>query len=251
MVALSPDKSLLLPDDTSNTGQKVDEFTYVRPDGATVIQQRTAQGTNSWILNAASVSGAGSTTQIIRGLDERELTAILNIKTTPTGTTPTFTLKIQDIDPVDETTTIGQATTTAALNATGVTVITHRPKSPTVVVTWTLTGTTPVFPSVDLSVSSKAGDDTTPSVGTKSNVSGSASSVTILAANSSRKKYSVVNDSTVNLYLDQTGGTASTASYSALLPPKAQIIVDGKVEGGAITGIWDSATGAARVTEWV
>src|SRR5579859_6856713 len=50
--------------------------------------------------------------------------------------------------------------------------------------------------------------------GTKSNVAGSASSVTILASNTSRKGAMVYNDSTAILYLDLSGGVASTTSYS-------------------------------------
>lgn len=87
------------------------------------------------------------------------------------------------------------------------------------------------------------------SAATKANVAGSASSVTILAANVLRRGASVWNDSTAILYLDLTGGTASATSCSV------KLIADAFYEvpfgyTGLITGIWASATGAARVTEF-
>lgn len=242
------DSSVTLPDDSANTGKKLDEWCYVNAgSGATVCQQRTQDTENTVLANAAALTTGQ--TFLLRGVGERELSAILNIKTTPTGTSPTLTMKMQDVDPIDETTTIGQAISTAALTTTGATVITHRPKSPTVLLTITLGGTSPVFSSNNLSVSSKQGDDVQPVSCNKSNVSGSASSVSLLSANSARKKFSVVNNSSVNLYVDRSGGTSSNSSFTDLLLPNAEIIVDLKVESGAITGIWDSATGNAQVTE--
>lgn len=86
--------------------------------------------------------------------------------------------------------------------------------------------------------------------GTKSNVSGSASSVTILAANTSRKRWSVYNDSSAILYLDTTGGTASTTSYSVQVAPGWLYEGPAPINTGLITGIWSSATGTARVVEF-
>jgi len=84
---------------------------------------------------------------------------------------------------------------------------------------------------------------------TLSNVSGSASSVTIIASNSSRRRLIIVNDSTANLYL-KFGATASTTSYTVLLNAgdtyESPIFA---VYTGIIDGIWSSATGSARITE--
>lgn len=92
---------------------------------------------------------------------------------------------------------------------------------------------------------------TTVASGAKTNVAGSATSVTILASNTSRKGAAVFNDSTVNLYLDLTGGTASTTSYTVKVAPGQYFELNATpVYTAAITGIWDSATGNARVTEW-
>lgn len=93
------------------------------------------------------------------------------------------------------------------------------------------------------------------STATKASVAGSASSVTILAANTARRGATITNDSTAILYLDLTGGTASTTSYTVQLAGSTTSGVSyfevpfGYT--GLITGIWASATGNARVTEFV
>lgn len=82
---------------------------------------------------------------------------------------------------------------------------------------------------------------------TLSNVSASATSVTVLAANTGRLGAIVVNDSTVNAYV-KYGTTASTTSFTVkMLPGDYHEVPFGYT--GIITGIWDSATGSARVTE--
>lgn len=82
---------------------------------------------------------------------------------------------------------------------------------------------------------------------TLSNVSGSASSVTVLASNTARLGASVFNDSTSAVYL-KYGASASTSSFSAKLDPGGYFECPFHYTG-LIAGIWDSATGAARVTE--
>lgn len=93
------------------------------------------------------------------------------------------------------------------------------------------------------------------STATKATVAASASSVTLLAANTARRGAIIVNDSTVVLYIDLTGGTASTSSYSAVLGGSAAAPFEFYEVpfgyNGLITGIWASATGNARVTEFV
>lgn len=85
------------------------------------------------------------------------------------------------------------------------------------------------------------------STGTLSNVAASASSVTILAANTDRLQAIVVNDSTSLCYL-KFGSTASATSYTYLVQPYDTIEVS-VTYTGIITGIWATATGSARVTE--
>lgn len=88
------------------------------------------------------------------------------------------------------------------------------------------------------------------STATLANVAASASSVTLQASNSSRLGWVVYNDSEATLY-GKFGSTASTTSYTFKLGPfeSYELQVTGCRYTGIVTGIWDSATGAARVTE--
>lgn len=91
-----------------------------------------------------------------------------------------------------------------------------------------------------------------PSTATLANVSGSASSVTLIAANASRLGAVIVNESTAVCYVT-FGSTASATSYTYALSgasaaPFATLEVPAGYTG-IITGIWTSATGTARTTE--
>lgn len=86
------------------------------------------------------------------------------------------------------------------------------------------------------------------STATLANVAGSASSVTLQASNSSRLGWSVFNDSAANLYV-KFGSTASATSFTVKVGVGEFYELPTPVYTGIITGIWDSATGAARVTE--
>jgi hypothetical protein len=88
--------------------------------------------------------------------------------------------------------------------------------------------------------------------GTLSNVSASATSVTVLAANSARIGATITNDSSSVVYL-KFGATASTTSYTVVLAgavtaPFSYYEVPAGYTG-IIDGIWASAAGSARVTE--
>lgn len=96
-------------------------------------------------------------------------------------------------------------------------------------------------------------DFSPPATGTQSNVSGSSSDVTILASNANRKGASVFNDSAAILYLLVASGTSSSTVHTVQLLPSDYYELPtfkGGVYTGVIKGIWASATGAARVTEY-
>ena len=92
---------------------------------------------------------------------------------------------------------------------------------------------------------------------TLANVSGSASSVTLQAANTARRGLAIHNDSTAVLYV-KCGSTAAATSFTVRLAAQDHYelpLVIGRsgtqtVYAGIVTGIWDSATGSARVTEY-
>jgi hypothetical protein len=84
--------------------------------------------------------------------------------------------------------------------------------------------------------------------GTLSTVASSATSVTVLAANTARMGATVYNDSTQILYLGYSATAASTSAYSVQVPPSGYVEIPAKYNG-QLTGIWASANGNARVTE--
>ena len=84
---------------------------------------------------------------------------------------------------------------------------------------------------------------------TLTNVASSASNVTVVAANPSRRALIIVNDSTAILYL-KFGATASATSYSVkLIAGETYNSPINHIYTGIIDGIWAAANGAARVTE--
>lgn len=90
---------------------------------------------------------------------------------------------------------------------------------------------------------------TTASTPSLANVNASASSVTLLEANTSRLGAIVYNDSGADLYL-KYGSSASTTSFTYFVQANSPWeMPPGAVYTGIITGVWSSATGAARVTE--
>lgn len=110
--------------------------------------------------------------------------------------------------------------------------------------------TTKVIGTVNISASQSVTTiPTTSGTSTPSNVAGSATSVTVLASNSSRKGGTVYNDSTAILYLLLNSGSASTTSFTTKLFPDDYFEIPFNYTG-ALTGIWASATGSARVTEF-
>lgn len=83
---------------------------------------------------------------------------------------------------------------------------------------------------------------------TLTNTAGSASNVTLIAANVSRIGAIIYNDSSSALYV-KFGATASTSSYTYKVSGGGTLEFPEPVYTGIVDGIWDTATGNARVTE--
>ena len=84
-----------------------------------------------------------------------------------------------------------------------------------------------------------------------SNVSASATSVTILATNEDRVGVTIYNDSSADLYINW-GLTASTTNFSYFIAAGSTWECPANmVDSSQISGIWSSATGTARITEAV
>lgn len=114
--------------------------------------------------------------------------------------------------------------------------------------------TQPVSVAATLPISTAATASTTTvahaqaATATLSNVTSSASSTPVLAANATRKGALFYNDSTANLFL-KFGATASATSYTVKLTPASLFELPLPCYTGALDGIWASANGACRVTE--
>jgi len=83
---------------------------------------------------------------------------------------------------------------------------------------------------------------------TLSNVTSSVTSVTVLAANPSRRGAYIYNESTAVLYL-ALAGTASVTAYTVALAPGDLYELPTPAYTGLLSGVWASADGFARVTE--
>lgn len=91
---------------------------------------------------------------------------------------------------------------------------------------------------------------TAPASGVQSSVASSASDVTVLASNSARKGAYIYNDSTQVLYLLVGSGTSSTTVFTQKMAAGDAFALQPGSYTGVVKGIWASANGFARVTEW-
>lgn len=88
-----------------------------------------------------------------------------------------------------------------------------------------------------------------PSTSTGSNVAASATAVTVFAAVTNAVEMRTVrNDSAALLYLKKGTG-ASTTDHFVMLDAGAYYEFPQPVYRGLVSGIWSSATGAARISE--
>lgn len=88
-----------------------------------------------------------------------------------------------------------------------------------------------------------------PATSTHANVSASATEVTVFAANSNAVAgRTVFNDSTAILYLKKATGVTTT-SHWVQVPAGSYLEFPQPCWPGVVTGLWSSATGAARTTE--
>lgn len=183
--------------------------------------------------------------------DFSSVVLLINILNNPTGTNPTIVFTIVNVDPVDQTTIIGNAINTNIITTSVTTSIKFNDcKSSTIKVSWSVTGTNfPQFTGVNISLITKNFVSEVSISSNNTNVSASTSNVTILSANSNRLNATIFNDSLNILYL-KLGVVASTTSFTVKIPAGSYYELPIKYIG-VIDGIWDGTDGAARVTELI
>ncbi len=84
---------------------------------------------------------------------------------------------------------------------------------------------------------------------TLTSVGSSATNVNLLAATAQINGRVVFNDSTAVLYL-KYGATASTTSYTVQIAAGGYFEFPVPLYAGQVDGIWASANGNARLTQW-
>lgn len=201
------------------------------------------------ILNNYTITSSSS--WIVDGLNSSEIILSINILNTPTGTNPSLIFTVADIDPIDQTTIIGNQISSSAFTSTTTTTLKLRNSlSDTIKISWTLAGTSsPTFTGVNVSIIQKDNIEI-PNVATisvASNISASASNVTLLASNQNRLGASFQNDSSNILYL-KLGSSSSLTSYTVRMISNSYYELP-FFYNGIITGIWDGTNGACRVCE--
>jgi hypothetical protein len=112
------------------------------------------------VFNNGTISASGS--QVFTGFDSTEVVLVINILNAPTGTSPTLQFTIQEVDPVNQTTTLGSSATSTVINsATATTIQIPNSVSNTINVSWTLGGSaSPTFTGVNVTLAQKIGGGT-------------------------------------------------------------------------------------------
>lgn len=111
---------------------------------------------NQTVHNNSTVIASGS--QVIVGFGIKEVTLVINVTATPTGTSPTLTYTIQEVDPGNTTTVFGPVVTSTTITNTSIQHITlPNTTGGALLVSWTITGTgSPTFTGVWATVTAKA-----------------------------------------------------------------------------------------------
>lgn len=112
------------------------------------------------IHNNSTITASGSF--VVSGIGSKELTLVVNVTASPTGTTPTLTYTLQEVDPGNLTSVFGSTVSTSAINAIGVfTISLGATVGGAVKVSWVIGGTSsPTFTGVYATTSSKVGTAT-------------------------------------------------------------------------------------------
>jgi hypothetical protein len=216
------------------------------------------------ILSNQTITSSGSA--IFENDHAQEMVLFWNIQGPITGTLPTIQFSLQEIDPNDRVSPIGQLVASSTINTTGTGQITlSLGMSSLISIIWTVGGTSPSFGGVYAAgISRDIGNiigvvqpaNNTQAIIVKpyssttntTSVAASASNVTLLSQNSNRRGATIWNDSTTATLYVKLGVTASTTSYTAQVFPSGYYEIPYGYTG-EIDGIWSSASGAARINE--
>lgn len=103
------------------------------------------------IKNSGTITTSGS--QVVVMEPCASTTLVINIKSAPTGTSPTLVWTVSEVDPIDQTTVVGSSVVGVPISAIGVLEVVFGPVlSGTVVVSWVISGASASFTGVNASL---------------------------------------------------------------------------------------------------
>jgi hypothetical protein len=156
--------------------------------------QIVAVGANAAVVQTnATITSSGSTIISTNDFGVQQISLVINITNSPTGTTPTITYTIQEIDPGNNTTTFGNSATSSALNSISINTITLTAStSNTIKVSWTVTGSSASFTGVYTTLVTKVTPTTQAVSGTVAATQSGAWTVTATQATAANLNATVV-----------------------------------------------------------
>lgn len=123
----------------------------------------TVDGPNlNSIHSNSTITASGSSVLTTSFYGNQQIILIVNVKNSPTGTTPTITYTINEVDPGDQSTVLTNSSTssTTIINAVGTYTASIKSSiSSCIKVTWTVTGSSPSFTGVYSTLVSKSTQD--------------------------------------------------------------------------------------------
>ena len=106
-------------------------------------------------MSNQTVTASGSS-MVAMDFGHKETSLLINISSAPTGTSPTITFTLEEIDPGDGVTVLGTTVTGATLNGVGIQILTLPVTfGGNVKVTWTVTGSSPSFTGIYATIVNK------------------------------------------------------------------------------------------------
>lgn len=113
----------------------------------------STSSTERVVRNNATLTSSGS--MVLTGFTTKDITLVVNVKSAPTGTNPSLTFYLQEVDPVDQTTAIGSTETGTVITSASTQIVPFIVQGSAVRVGWTIAGTNPSFTGVNASISVK------------------------------------------------------------------------------------------------
>ena len=196
------------------------------------------QDNNQSVLTNATVTSNGST--VITGYGFQQVALVINVKAAPTGTSPTITFTIQEVDPGDKTTTFGNSATTGSITGIGVTkAVINTTTSGSLQISWTISGAGASFTQLYATVVAKA----TPSTQTVSVVSSAATNGLVFGQ--------VTGTSGTLSSIRATTYTEQTSAAQRSLKSSSANDASGNTGARTVIITYFDATGAGPFTETV